>query len=80
MQWPASRLRYNPAVVTLNVNGERLDFASNPRVADVVAKLALEGKKIAVERNGEIVPRSRFPDTWLVDGDRLEIVVAVGGG
>lgn len=67
-------------MVTLNVNGERLEFVSNPRVADLVAKLALEGKKIAVERNGEIVPRSRFPDTWLTDGDRLEIVVAVGGG
>ncbi len=67
-------------MVTLSVNGERLEFASNPRVADLVGKLALEGKKIAVERNGEIVPRSRFPDTWLADGDKLEIVVAVGGG
>ena len=67
-------------MVTLQVNGEQLAFASNPRVADLVAQLALEGKKIAVERNGEIVPRSRFPDTWLADGDRLEIVVAVGGG
>jgi sulfur carrier protein len=67
-------------VVTLNVNGEQLEFVSNPRVADLLAKLSLEGKKIAIERNGEIVPRSRFPDTWLADGDRLEIVVAVGGG
>ena len=67
-------------MVILSVNGEQLEFASNPRVADLVAKLALEHKKIAVERNGEIVPRSRFPDTWLADGDRLEIVVAVGGG
>jgi sulfur carrier protein len=67
-------------VVTLNVNGEKLEFASNPRIADLLGKLALEGKKIAIERNGEIVPRSRFPDTWLADGDRLEIVVAVGGG
>jgi sulfur carrier protein len=67
-------------MVTLNVNGETLQFASNPRIADLLGKLALEGKKIAIERNGEIVPRSRFPDTWLADGDRLEIVVAVGGG
>jgi sulfur carrier protein len=67
-------------VVTLNVNGEKLEFASNPRIADLLGKLALEGKKIAIERNGEIVPRSRFPDTWLADGDRLEIVIAVGGG
>jgi sulfur carrier protein len=67
-------------VVTLSVNGEQLEFASNPRVADLIAKLELEGKKIAIERNGEIVPRSHFPDTWLADGDRLEIVIAVGGG
>jgi sulfur carrier protein len=67
-------------VVTLDINGERLEFGSNPRVADLIARLALEGKKVAVERNGEIVPRSRFPDTWLADGDKLEIVVAVGGG
>jgi sulfur carrier protein len=67
-------------VVTLSVNGEKLEFTSNPRIADLLGKLALEGKKIAIERNGEIVPRSRFPDTWLADGDRLEIVVAVGGG
>jgi sulfur carrier protein len=76
----ANPLRYNHPVVTLNVNGERLEFSSNPRVADLLAKLELEGKKIAIERNGEIVPRSRFPDTWLADGDKLEIVVAVGGG
>ncbi len=40
----------------------------------------LEGKRIAVERNGEIVPKSRYAETMLVDGDTLEIVGAVGGG
>jgi sulfur carrier protein len=35
---------------------------------------------VAIERNGEIVPRSQYPETTLADGDRLEIVVAVGGG
>jgi sulfur carrier protein len=40
----------------------------------------LQGKRIAVERNGEIVPRSQFGEQMLADGDRLEIVVAVGGG
>ena len=67
-------------MVTLEVNGERLEFASNPRIADLMAKLALEGRKVAVECNGEIVPRSRFPDTWLADGDKLEIVRIVAGG
>lgn len=42
--------------------------------------MALEGKKVAVERNGEIVPRSVHGSTLLADGDQLEIVVAVGGG
>ena len=49
-------------------------------VADVVRALALEGKRIAVERNGEIVPRSRYGDARLADGDRIEVVMAVGGG
>ena len=49
-------------------------------VADVVRALALEGKRIAVERNGEIVPRSRYADTRVSATDRLEIVGAVGGG
>ena len=49
-------------------------------VADLVRELALEGKRIAVERNGEIVPRSRYAQTSIASGDRLEIVGAVGGG
>jgi len=42
--------------------------------------MELAGKRVAVERNGEIVPRSLYGATSLVDGDQLEIVVAVGGG
>ena len=42
--------------------------------------LELSGKRVAVERNGEIVPRSRYSVTRLAEGDALEIVVAVGGG
>jgi sulfur carrier protein len=49
-------------------------------VADLVRELALEGRRIAVERNGEIVPRSRYADTPVAVGDSLEIVGAVGGG
>jgi len=40
----------------------------------------MKGKKIAVERNGEIIPKSLHPNTLIQDGDQLEIVVAVGGG
>lgn len=47
---------------------------------DLVERLELNGKRIAVERNGEIVPRSQFGAVSLADGDALEIVIAVGGG
>ena len=65
----------------LNVNGTSRTFARPVlTVADVVRELALEGKRIAVEKNGAIVPRSRYADTPVADGDSLEIVGAVGGG
>ncbi len=64
--------------VIVNGAAQRLD---RPLVvAELVERLALGGKKIAVERNGEIVPKSAHGATLLADGDRLEIVVAVGGG
>ena len=67
-------------MIALSVNGapRQLDVAT--RVVDLVRSLGLEGKRIAVERNGEIVPRSRFEAIELADGDSVEIVVAVGGG
>jgi sulfur carrier protein len=49
-------------------------------VGDLIRALALTGKRIAVERNGEIVPRSRYDASPLAQGDRLEIIAAVGGG
>jgi len=65
--------------VTVNGTPRALDAAAGD-VAALVRALGLEGKRIAVERNGEIVPKSRYADTLLRDGDRLEIVGAVGGG
>jgi sulfur carrier protein len=49
-------------------------------LSGLLSSLNLQGKKVAVERNGEIVPKSVHASTLLADGDRLEIVVAVGGG
>ena len=49
-------------------------------ITGLLEHMGLQGKRIAIERNGEIVPRSKFDQPMLVDGDRLEIVVAVGGG
>ena len=64
----------------ITVNGAMHCFESSLCVADLIAKLDLAGKKVAVERNGEIVPKSEHARTALANGDRVEIVVAVGGG
>ncbi|MEZ5653672.1 MAG: sulfur carrier protein ThiS [Burkholderiaceae bacterium] len=64
----------------ISVNGETRAIVAGATIADLVAELGLTGKRIAVERNGEIVPRSRHDHTPLAGDDRLEIVVAVGGG
>jgi sulfur carrier protein len=67
-------------MIQVLVNGAARAFERPMPVADLVAALALAGKKIAVEKNGEIVPKSAHGATMIADGDRLEIVVAVGGG
>lgn len=69
------------AAMQLSINGTSRTFDRPLRtVADLVHELALEGKRIAIERNGVIVPRSRYADTPVAAGDALEIVGAVGGG
>lgn len=68
------------AMIELTVNGERRRVAPGITVAQLIDALQLTGKRIALEKNGEIVPRSRFGEERLMEGDRLEIVVAVGGG
>ena len=67
-------------MLNITINGEPRQFSSAQNVASVVEALELTGKRIAVERNGEIVPKSQHAATALEPGDRLEIVVAVGGG
>jgi len=62
------------------LNGATLALAEAPTVAELLDRQGLAGKRVAVERNGEIVPKSRHATTQLEAGDRLEIVVAVGGG
>jgi sulfur carrier protein len=62
------------------VNGTPRSIQTPATLAQVVCALGLEGKRIAVERNGEIVPKSRYASTSIDAGDRLEIVAAVGGG
>lgn len=64
----------------LTVNGEVRSFDGLADVAGLVAALGLNPKKVAVERNLEIVPRSAYGLTPLADGDRIEIVHFIGGG
>ena len=67
-------------MIQLSVNGQIRRVEPGSDVARLIQALELSGKRIAVEKNGEIVPRSRYAGTPLTDGDSLEIVVAVGGG
>jgi sulfur carrier protein len=68
------------AMLRLTVNGEPVEVPPASTVADLLSTLDTAGKRVAVERNGEIVPRSQHAATALAAGDRLEIVIAVGGG
>ena len=67
-------------MIQVTVNGATHRFEPPLEISALLAKLDLSGRKVAVERNGEIVPRSAHASTVLADGDELEIVVAVGGG
>ncbi len=67
-------------MIQVTVNGAAHRFDDAVDIAALLERLELAGRKIAVERNGEIVPRSAHRATLLANGDRLEIVVAVGGG
>ena len=64
----------------LLLNGEERDVADVVTIADLVAALGLDARKVAVERNLEIAPRSTYAETALADGDRIEIVTFIGGG
>ena len=67
-------------MLNIIINGELRQFAPGLTVATLIEQLGYSGKRIAIERNGEIVPKSQHGSTQLVSGDTLEIVVAVGGG
>ena len=62
------------------INGEAQNLPAPLSVAALLEARGLAGKRVAVERNGEIVAKSRHAETLLAAGDHIEIVVAVGGG
>ncbi len=66
--------------LTLTLNGDPRTFDAAMTVAGLLAKIGLDTRKVAVERNEEIVPRSAYGETWLEPGDALEIVHFIGGG
>lgn len=62
------------------INGVSYTLPESAHLSDALQLLALAGKRVACELNGEIVPRSRYAETVLAEGDSIELVVAVGGG
>lgn len=69
-----------PALPSFTVNGEARPLAGPMTVAELLVALGLDARKVAVERNEAIVPRSAYDGTLLAAGDRLEIVHFIGGG
>lgn len=66
--------------ISLTLNGQSTTLPPNSAVIEAVKRLPVEGKRYAVELNGEIVPKSQHATTALKEGDKVEIVIAVGGG
>ena len=67
-------------MICVILNGAPRPLEQSVTLSALLELLELAGKRVAVERNGEIVARSQLSSVQLADGDRLEIVVAVGGG
>jgi len=74
------RIDFYLNLMELVINGCPRSFGQVRNIAQLLAELDLADKRLAVEHNGKIVTRSRFDDVSLVNGDRLEIITAVGGG
>lgn len=64
----------------ITINGEARDVRDGIRLADLIGELGLDPRRLAVERNRQLVPRRQFDQTPLAEGDTLEIVTLVGGG
>ena len=71
---------YEAFLLEIRVNGEPRQVAASATIADLLAELKMQPRYLAVERNFELVPRTRHADCVLKEGDQLEIVTLVGGG
>ena len=72
--------RYNRHAVDITLNGESYPLEAPLSVADLLARLEIDPRRVAIEHNLAILRRHLFPDTIVRDGDRVEIVNFVGGG
>jgi thiamine biosynthesis protein ThiS len=66
--------------MTITVNGNKKEFAHTATLQQLLEALGLDAARVAVEHNRDIVPRDRFAETVMTEGDILEIVQFVGGG
>ncbi len=67
-------------MIAVHINGDSAELPQPMTVAALLEARGLAGKRVAVEKNGEIVPKSQHAAVVVAAGDRIEIVVAVGGG
>jgi len=66
--------------VTITLNGDRFEIASPVSLAELLARLDIDARRVAVEHNLLVVKRAAYPDTMVREGDEIEIVNFVGGG
>ena len=64
----------------IQLNGEPYTLSDGQTLAELIEQMSLTGRRIAVELNHDIVPRSQHATTLLKDGDHIEVVQAIGGG
>jgi sulfur carrier protein len=67
-------------MIQLSFNGDTVCLPTAHSISELLHSRGLGERRVAVERNGEIVPRSQHDSTQVVDGDRIEVVMAIGGG
>lgn len=73
-------MKYDSALVPIVLNGQQHEVSSGSSLSDLITALDVQGKRFAIELNGEIVPRARFTEMVLSPMDRVEVVQAIGGG
>jgi thiamine biosynthesis protein ThiS len=64
----------------ITINGEKKEFTENLTFSTLLSELGVDARKVAVERNLNIVPRTTYAQTAVNDGDEIEIIKFIGGG